>query len=459
MADPLEHTEILRRYRARTPRSADQARVAADLFPGGVTHDSRHLPPYGIFVDRAERARKWDIDGNAYIDFFGGHGALLLGHGRAEVVSAVREAMERGTQFAASHPLENDWAERIKRLVPSAERVRFTSSGTEASLMAVRLARAHTGRDRILRFPGHYHGWQDDMTKGYAGGAASDTPLGVPSAVAGNTVLADPWDDAALEAVFDREGPFAAAILEPLGSATGQVPIEPAFLHRLRALTAESATVLIFDEVITGFRVAPGGVQAELGVTPDLTVLAKIVAGGLPGGAIVGRRTILEQLDFAAAARARRDKIYHPGTFNANPLSAAAGVAVLDLIADGGACRRAAKTAQELRSGLNAVLAEEGVGFAAYGRSSAFHLFLNPEGRAIRPWDFDPFKMSQAELRTKPALLSRALRLAMLVHGVDLAGWPGGLVSTAHGGVEIDETLDAFRASLRLLYADGLLAR
>lgn len=455
--DPLTGTRVLEAYCARTARSRALAEEARALLPSGITHDSRRMRPYAHYIDRARGPLKWDVDGNRYVDYFGGHGALMLGHGDPAVRAAIDAALDRGTQFAAGHVDEIAWARAIVDLVPSAERVRFTASGTEATLMAVRLARAHTGRDTLLRFPGHYHGWQDDMTTGYASHFDGSAARGVPGPVAGNTLLADPRDREALRALFERQPPPAAVVLEPLGAATGQVPIAPDFIADLREHTERAGTILIFDEVITGFRVAPGGVQERIGIVPDLTAMAKIVAGGLPGGAVAGRKDILDGLDFDEAAASGREKIYHPGTFNANPVSAAAGIATLTRLADGSLLDRADAMADSLRQRLNAVLAEEGVPWAVYGQSSAFHMFLNPAGMEVDPQAFDPMQVPPAALAQKSENAARALRLAMLVHGVDLAGWPGGLLSASHGPDEIGLTADALRASLRLLKEDSLL--
>ncbi|MBI1218148.1 MAG: aminotransferase class III-fold pyridoxal phosphate-dependent enzyme [Rhodobacteraceae bacterium] len=440
-------------YAARTARSAELAVRARAVLPSGIVHDSRHLTPHPVYATHAAGAQKWDADGNRYIDYFGGHGALLLGHNPPAVMQAVAAQMAKGTHFAACHEAEIAWAEAIVAMVPSAEKVRFHASGSEATQMALRLARAFTGRDRVLRFHAHYHGWQDDMTAGYASHFNGGTVIGVPAAVAAQTVALDPYEAAGVEAAL-RTKDFAAVILEPLGACTGKIPLETGFLERLRDWSRAAGTVLIFDEVITGFRVAPGGVQEKTGVIPDLTTLAKIVAGGQPGGAVAGRAEILGGLDFAAAERAGRQKIYHPGTFNAAPASAAAGVATLAAIRGGAPNRAADALAEDLRRGLAGVLAARGVPWHVYGEASAFHLCLAPD-LAARP--FDPQRLGRAGLQAQPPGLARLLRMAMLVNGVDLSGWPGGLLSAAHTPEDIAETVAAFDASLDLLQEEGML--
>ncbi len=453
---PLDtNSGIVANYRARTRVSAELALEAATLLPSGIAHDSRHVDPYGVYIDRAAGAHKWDVDGNRYVDFFGGHGALILGHCHADVTSAVSKALGRGTQFGASHADEIAWARAIQRLVPAAERVRFTSSGTEATLMALRLARAFTGRERIVRFHGHFHGWHDHMTSGYSNHFDGSPTPGVLDGVARAVTLVPPGDLAATRAAFEAHDDIAAVILEPTGASFGQVPIRPEFLHELRALCDEFGVLLIFDEVVTGFRATSGGAQGAYGVRPDLSSFAKIVAGGMPGAAVAGRRDILDLLDFAAAAASGREKIGHPGTFNANPVSAAAGIACLGILAETDAVAHASATAGRLRTALNDVMAETRTPWAVYGTHSGFHLFMNANGRAIDPLDFDPLDCTMAELKGQPARLSSRLRVALLVQGIDTNGRIGGFLSATHTDDDIAETAAAFRGAIAMLRAEG----
>ncbi|MGH7056314.1 MAG: aminotransferase class III-fold pyridoxal phosphate-dependent enzyme, partial [Acetobacteraceae bacterium] len=298
LAATLTNSRIVAEYRARTPGSAALAREARELLPSGIAHDGRHLDPYNIYVVRAEGPRKWDVDGNEYVDFFGGHGALLLGHRHPMVEAAVAAALASGTHFGANHPGEVRWAEAVRKLVPFVERIRFTSSGTEATLMAVRLARAFTGRNTLLRFKGHFHGWHDHMTPGYASHFDGTPTAGVIPGIAAKVHLVTPGNEAELEAALASDADIAAAIIEPTGASFGQVPLRPGFLHALRRATSRRGVLLIFDEVVTGFRVSAGGAAVAFGVTPDVVCYAKIIAGGLPGAAVAGRADILDRLDF-----------------------------------------------------------------------------------------------------------------------------------------------------------------
>ncbi len=453
----LTNSRIIAAYRERTPGSARLALEARGHFPSGITHDSRNLSPYGIYVDHAKGPRKWDVDGNEYVDYFGGHGALLLGHNHPDVIAAVHAALDRGSHFGANHTLEIRWAEAVKRLVPCAECLRFTSSGTEATLMALRLARAFTGRRKIARLMGHFHGWHDHMTSGYAAHFDGTPTAGVLEEVARHVVLLRPDDPEAMRRAIEADRDIAAVILEPTGASFGNGPLRPGTLEILREATAASGALLVFDEVVTGFRIAPGGAQAHFGVIPDLATFAKILAGGLPGGAVVGRKDILDELDFEAAKAKGHEKIAHQGTFNANPVSAAAGIATLGIVAATDACARANAYGETLRRRLNEVLAEERVPWAVFGSFSGFYFCLGGGSRPLEPGRLDPLTHDPLELVRNPPGLAQKLRLAMLLGGVDLNGRPGGLISASHGDAELGATAAALKHAIALMRADGEL--
>lgn len=440
----LTNSPIVNAYLEHTPGSGALFERARRVLPSGITHDSRFTRPYGIYVERAAGPRKWDVDGNVYVDYFGGHGALLLGHCHPEVEQAVARTLSIGTHFGSSHRLELEWAEAVQRLMPAAERVRFTSSGTEATHMALRLARAFTGRQKLLRFRSHFHGWHDHMAFGVSSHMDGSPTPGVLQEVAEQVVLVDPGNSDALATALAGDDDIAAVIIEPTGASWGAAPVTPDFLQNLRDLTARHGVVLIFDEVVTGFRVSPGGAQGAFGIRPDLTTLAKILAGGLPGGAVAGRADILLHLDFQAAADQGFEKIQHPGTYNANPLSAAAGACALDIIANGDACERANAFGERLRGRLNQTFRESGVAWAAYGSHSMFHVFMNPEHRRLDPEAFDPLAFPYGELKRKPPEILNKLRLGLLTAGVDIMGSGGGVISATHGDAELEQTVAAF---------------
>jgi glutamate-1-semialdehyde 2,1-aminomutase len=449
-------TTIQETYRRLHPGSARLHEQAVRTFPSGVTHDIRHLTPFPLYVDHAQGSRKWDVDGSEIVDYVMGHGALFLGHAYPDITRVVQEQAAKGTHYGASHELELKWGALVKRLVPSAEAVRFTNSGTEATLMAIRLARSYTGRDKLLKFDHHFHGWHDSVVGTRYG--ESDTPrsAGVPDATLSNTISV-PQNDIALVESKLAGGDVAAVILAPTGAPWGALPLRDGFLADLREVTARHNTLLIFDEVVTGFRVSPGGAQARYGVTPDLTTMAKILAGGLPGGAVAGKADIVSLMEFRDdPAWNNRQRVFHPGTFNANPLSAAAGVTMLSLVDTGDFHARAGEVTARLVRGMNEAIASRGVKGCVYGLASCFHVSL---GRACpRPQDGIewPLRNGQAPPRTAPEV-GLSLRQGMLNHGVDLMGMTGGLVSGVHSDEDVDRTLEAFGATLDEMRTEGAL--
>ncbi len=448
---PLAQSRILQSYAEKTPGSARLFARAKGLFPDGITHVGRYLQPHPLYVARAAGPRKWDVDGNEYVDYFGGHGALLLGHNHPAVMEAVTAQLARGTHYGASHELEIEWAELIRQMVPSAERVRFTSSGTEATLLALRLARAATGRPMVLRITGHFHGWHDQVAAG------PDGAPGVLPETAGRNLFCPPGEAATIRQICESRDDIAAVILEPTGASFGQIPLDPRVLPELREVTARRGMVLIFDEVITGFRCSPGGAQAHYQVTPDMTTLAKIVAGGFPGAALVGRADLLNLLEY----RPNGDKlqppaVLHQGTFNGSPISAAAGLATLRLLRDGELIARANHTAATIRSGMNRLLQQRGLPWCVYGEFSGFHIFPNSTGGAVSPADIYEGRVPSTRLKgATPVELLQKIRAGFLSGGVDLVGWPGGVVSAVHGEAEVDRTLTAFENLLGALAAEG----
>jgi len=446
-------SSILETYRAMHSKSKTWADRAARVFPSGVTHDARAFFPFPIYVQRAEGPRKWDVDGNEYVDFIGGHGALLLGHNRPEVMEAAARAMDRGTHFGSSHDLEVLWGQQVIDMVPCAERVRFTSSGTEATMMALRLARAYTGRERVVKLEEHFHGWNDLLV----GRTRADEPVpssvGVPPSFYSTLTVIPPNDVTALrEALEPRD--VAAVILEPTGAHWGTHPLDPSYLHEVRRITEETGALFIMDEVITGFRMAPGGAQERYGVTPDLTTLAKILAGGFPGGCVTGRADILDFIELRESDSEWNDRsrISHQGTFNANPVSAAAGLEALRIIAAGDECERADATAASIVRGINTMFREEGVPGSAWAVSSMWHLNLGYD--APMPVEVGWDAMDEPH-GVAPDLM-RPLRWALYNHGVDLMG-NGGMVSSTHGDREVEDTVAAFRATVHDLRAEGYL--
>ncbi len=426
----------------RQPNAGISALVARaqELMPGGVSHDGRQLDPFGLFIRSARGARKLGEDGRSYIDFACGNGSLLLGHGDKRVVEAATRAAADGFHFSAGSEVELRWAEAVQTLMPAAEQIRFTSSGNEACLLALAIARAVTRRPAVLTLAGHYHGWA-------APAVLSRMPLGefLAAPPSGDGIMLVEAPDVAQAADALESGRFGSLVLEPTGASFGRIPLSADEARALAAAAARAGTVCVFDETITGFRVAPGGAHSLFGIKPDLIVLGKILGGGLPCGALAGRRDLLGVLDNRSG---RGAYISHMGTGNGNPLVAAVGTQMLIAIADGTAIAHADAMAKRLRDSLNRLFAEKRIPWAAYGESSGFHIFTNPRRRTLDQRRFDPARIPLAELGARDGQLVNALRFALLLEGVDINPWPGGLLSAAHDEAIIDEAMMHFARAL-----------
>ncbi len=440
---------ILEEYIRKHPCSASLYEEGRGHFPGGVTHDARYLLPFPLYVTHASGPLKWDVDGNEYVDYVCGHGALILGHSHPAITSAVAEQMSRGSHLGASTEEEIKWARAIKALMPSVEKVRFHSSGTEATLMALRMARAYTGKSKVIKFEEHFHGWHDYVvTRG-----DGPTP-GVPETTARSVIVLPAGDIPAVERALAQDSDIAAVILEPTGAHMGQLPLAPRFLENLREVTRRQGVLLIMDEVVTGFRVSPGGAQGRFGIDPDLTTMAKIVAGGLPGGAVGGKAEIMDMIAFRDDPEwdsSRR--IAHQGTFNANPLSAVAGATCLEMIAGQPINEWADAMADLLKRGLNDACTRMEVPGHAHGTSSLVHLTLRDCDcdREVCTMPHHDIKEAASPARTVP------LKRAMVNAGVDLMGSGTFIVSAAHREQDVDRSVAAFAEALVAMRRDGVV--
>lgn len=406
------------------------------------------MQPFPPCYDRAAGPRKWTIDGPAILDYVMGHGSLIFGHRDPDIEEAVRGQLARGSHFANLSSAEIELAELVCAMVPSAERVRFTATGSEACMLAIRLARAATGKDRFIKFEGHYHGWHDHTLIALKPPYERAATEGVPQAVREQCLVLPPNDFAAVERTLTEREDVACVILEPAGGTHGTVPTSPEWVRALRRLTAERGVLLIFDEMVSGFRLAPGGYQEWAGVAPDLTTLGKALFGGQPGGAVAGRADLMN-LTVAGA----RPFVAHFGSWNAFPIACAAGVAALRKLQDGTVQARLNERGARVRRELDQAIAARGVQARVYGLGSHIHFLF-------RTWPFDgdgevPPVGRHAELAADPDRL-RLFRLAMFVNGVDVDF--GNNISTAHGEPELEELRAAFAASLGMMLEDGLLA-
>lgn len=444
-------SQLLDQWAEANPRSRELHERARRVIPGGITHDVRRAVPFPVAIVSAQGSHKTDADGHDLVCYVMGHGALMLGHSPPPVVEAIGDVSRRFLHAGSSHELEAVWAEQICRLIPSGEMVHFTSSGTEATMLALQVARGFTGRDRVVKIEGHFHGWHDTAAIGSEVPYKRSRLPGIPQLLHELVTVVPPDRDAVEAALAGRE--VAAVILEPTGASFGAVPISFPFLAELRELTRATATVLIFDEVISGFRWSPGGVQQVARVTPDLTALAKILAGGMPGGALAGSAEVMEVLSFRPGDGV---KVKHPGTHNGHPLSAAAGVATLNLVADGVAQSRADETAEWLRRELNAVFERTGVTGFVYGQSSSFRIVVGlerPEGEPADWWR----TVGPGGLKAGvPEPVLDAIQAGMLLEGVHLFQGRG-FISNTHTEADVERTAAGFERTLRRLQSEGLL--
>lgn len=430
-------------YQQAFPKSRALHERALKRFPNGVTHDSRYMYPFPVYIDRASGSHKWTVDGQNIIDYWMGHGSLLLGHSHPVIVEAITAQAARGTHFGACHELEIEWADQVMRLVPSAEKVRFVSSGTEATLMAIRLSRTFTGKRKVVKFHGHYHGWHDQVMDGI--GPHHDRPMpGILPEVFDALISLPVADLNLVEDTLRQDDDIACLILEPTGALFGGTEHDEGLVPGLRQLTEQYGVVFIMDEVVTGFRCAPGGAQAHYGVKPDLCTLAKILAAGLNGGAVAGRSDIMALLDIRSDSEWQTTKkMLHYGTFNANPLSAAAGIAMLKRIADGRDIAIANERAALLRDQFARVLEDHQMdGWRVYGSFSGIKLSPAQEPGTARRGNLD---------------LLHSIRQGMLLHGIDFMGVDG-LTSAVHSMEDIEHTTASFDATLTRLRDDGIIA-
>lgn len=418
---------------------------ARQLLPGGVNSPVRAFKSVGgepFFVQRADGAYLYDVDGNRYIDYVGSWGPMIVGHNHPAVREAVQKAIADGLSFGAPCPTEVTMAETITRLVPSCEMVRMVNSGTEATLSAIRLARGATGRAKIVKFEGCYHGHGDSFLVKAGSGALTfgvPTSPGVPKALADLTLTLPYNDFDAATALFEESGAeIAGLIIEPVVGNANCIPPREGYLQHLRELCTRHGALLIFDEVMTGFRVALGGAQAHYGVVPDLTTFGKIIGGGMPVGAYGGRRELMSQV-------APAGPVYQAGTLSGNPVAMAAGLAMLELVQAPGFHARLAATAARLCEGLEAAAREAGVAVTTNRVGAMFGLFFT-SGKV------ETYAQATA---CDTAAFNRFFH-AMLGRGVFLApsAYEAGFVSSAHDDAVIDATLEAARAAFRSLADD-----
>ncbi|MHB1280434.1 MAG: glutamate-1-semialdehyde 2,1-aminomutase [Acidithiobacillus sp.] len=420
--------------------------AAQQCIPGGVNSPVRAFHGVGgdpIFIDHAEGPFFWDVEGKRYIDYVGSWGPMIHGHGHPEVLAAVHAQVNKGLGFGAPTAIEVEMAELVCSLVPGIESVRMTSSGTEAVMTAIRLARGYTGRDKIIKFEGNYHGHSDSLLVKAGSGALTlgqPSSAGIPREVSQDTLVLPYNDLSAVEEMMSQFGfDVATIIVEPIAGNMGCVPPEPGFLEGLRAVCDQHECVLIFDEVMTGFRVAVGGAQALYGVRPDLTTLGKIIGGGLPVGAVGGSREMMEYL-------APTGPVYQAGTLSGNPVAMAAGLTTLRLLTVPGFHARLAAQTAMLCKGLAERAKDAGISMQINQVPAMFGWFFAEQ--PVRDFDAVMAADSKRYARFFHGLLARGVYLAP-------SAYEAGFLSAAHGDAEIAATLDAAEAVLATLKEDA----
>ena len=429
-------TIIEEKYIKTHLKSANLAKSAAGIFPDGVTHNGRKFKPFPICMDKGLGSRKWDVDGNQYIDYRGGHGAMILGHSDPRIVQAVSAQMTKGTHLSASSRLEIMWAQLVNKLVPCSEKVRFFNSGTEAVMMSFRMARVYTGKQKIIKFQDGFHGWYDQAVVG----TASDNVNSGITEGARNSMIVIPSNDIdVFEETLNEDDDIAGVVFQ------ADTIVRPEFVQQVKDIANHHKVIFVLDEVVSGFRWARGGFQDRFNVFPDLCTLSKILSGGLPGAAVAGRAHIMDTI--------KPGKIAHPGTFNANPLSATAGTKTLEIIASEPINEIADERADQLKKGICHVLHTMGIDGCAYGISSIVKVRLGIKHECDKTFCILPPGDSPKGITEEVAHL---LDVGLINNGI-YSRSNVFILSAAHTKNDVDITIVEYAKTLRDVRSLGAL--
>jgi glutamate-1-semialdehyde 2,1-aminomutase len=437
-------------YRLKTPLSEDLFKRAKEVMPGGISHNIHFFPPYPFFVKKTKGSKVWDEDGNEYVDFWMGNYTHILGYRSRVVVQAIEKQLKEGIHWGMVYKKQIEWAELIRELVPSAEMVRFCCSGTEATMYAVRLARAFTGKKTILKIAGGWHGANPDLSLGIKTPYEREESLGLVPELQQYTKTI-PFNDlsGSLEVIHQNEEDLAGIILEPVIGEGGFMPAKKEYLQMLRSETKKLSALLIFDEVISGFRVALGGAQERFHITPDLTTLGKIVGGGLPVGALVGKREILERTSPEKKVNKWERILIGGGTFSAHPLTAAAGLAMLSYLKDHRqkVYPSLESNGEQVRKGVQEAFDREGFDAVVTGVGSLFQThFPFRKGETLNsPHSINRFTdVEKREVEFRVRMLTKGIHV---MHG-------GGCLSISHSDEDIEKIIKAARKVAREMRKD-----
>lgn len=431
---------VIEEYIASRPRAKQLHDRALKHFPTqGVTHVGRTWEPFGPYMTHAQGSRIWDIDGHEYLEYRNGHGALILGHGHPAIVKAIQEQTVKGTLYSASHEMEIEWADLIKSMVPTAEMIEFFACGQEANMMGIRLARAFTGRTRVLRFEENFHGWADELVPPGAQGVVS------------REVSAIPMHDLNVLEEKLASKQYAAVITEGGGAHLGgQVPWEPDFIRAVGPLAKKHGTIWLLDEVVTGFRDGPAGWGGLMNLQPDLTTFGKSVAGGMPAGVLTGRADVMGML----TPKAKPERwIPHSGTWNAMPIVCAAGIAACRLLRDGSIQKQVKETGDYMKQAANRALQRSGYNWRLYGRS-ILHTYFGPV-----EFEHDDGNPPTRDMKKMLAGDDERQRLGfyLLHHGVHTHQGRVFILSMAHTKHDVDRTVEALCRAIHDAMAEGAI--